>query len=90
MENDSSQATQLFVNPADEEQLLAYYAYEEEVPKSGIKVEATWQRTRWYNGKTVCWYGRRKKVSRGEGASGLAFDQITNLDLNDEEALIPS
>ena len=53
-----------------------YFLYEEEVPKAGIKVYKTFQRTRWKNGKVLTWFGFRKQVGRGEGHSGLAFDQI--------------
>ncbi len=89
MKEDSLTQVQLYVNPSDELQESPYYVYEEEVPRSGVIVEASWQRTRWYNGKTVCWYGRRKKSARGEGASGLAFDQIINVDYENQEALVP-
>jgi hypothetical protein len=52
------------------------FVHEEEVPRSGATVKGTYQRTRWYNGKVVTWYGRRKLVGRGEGSSGLRFDMI--------------
>lgn len=68
-----------FVNPSDESQTNPYYVHEEEVPRSGVRVEASWQRTRWYDGKTICWYGRRKVTGRGEGSSGLSFDEITRV-----------
>lgn len=53
-----------------------YFIHEEEIPRMGIKVHRSFQRTRWYNGKVVTWVGFRKQVGRGEGHSGLAFDQI--------------
>lgn len=49
---------------------------EEEVPRAGARVTSNYQRTRWYNGKTVSWLGRRKKLGRGEGSSGLQFDTL--------------
>lgn len=52
------------------------YIFEEEVPRSGSIVKTTWQRTRWYNGSTYVWMGRRKTNGRGEGSSGLVFDQL--------------
>lgn len=55
-----------------------YFIHEEEVPRSGIEVSKSFQRTRWYSGKVYTWLGIRKKVGRGEGRSGLAFDQIVN------------
>lgn len=88
-EDDSSQDT-LFVNPSDEDQNTSYFLYEEEAPRSGVLVEGTWQRARWYNGKIVCWFGRRKKVARGEGASGLAFDQVIDVDYEGRQALVPA
>lgn len=67
----------IFVNPSDEIQADPYFVHEEEVPRSGVRIESSWQRARWYDGKTVCWYGRRKTTGRGEGASGLSFDEVT-------------
>lgn len=60
----------------DQETPETYYVHEEEVPRSGIRVHRSFQRTRWYNGKVVTWLGFRKQVGRGEGHSNLAFDQI--------------
>ncbi len=56
---------------------LAYFIHEEEIPRSGIRVHKSFQRTRWLDGKVYNWIGFRKQVGRGEGHSGLAFDQIT-------------
>lgn len=53
-----------------------YFIHEEEIPRAGIKIQKTFQRTRWYNGEVFTWVGFRKQVGRGEGRSGLAFDQI--------------
>jgi hypothetical protein len=53
-----------------------YFIYEEEVPRAGCQVGMSFQRTRWYNGRVVTWLGMRKVTGRGEGSSGLAFDQI--------------
>ena len=54
----------------------AYFIHEEEVPRSGIRVEQSFQRTRWNGGKVFVWYGLRKTTGRGEGSSGLGFDMI--------------
>jgi hypothetical protein len=54
----------------------AYFIHEEEVPRAGIQVSQSFQRTRWKNGKVFVWLGIRKQTGRGEGSSGLAFDQI--------------
>jgi hypothetical protein len=53
-----------------------YYVHEEEVPRAGIRVTQSFQRTRWANGEIFVWLGMKKKPGRGEGSSGLAFDQI--------------
>ncbi|MEZ5042480.1 MAG: hypothetical protein R2828_21445 [Saprospiraceae bacterium] len=53
-----------------------FFIEEEEVPRAGAIVARSFQRTRWLNGKTYLWVGRRKMAGRGEGWSGLMFDQI--------------
>ena len=53
-----------------------YFIEEEEVPSGGAKVICAFQRTRWYDGRTCVWLGRRKVHGRGEGESGLSFDQV--------------
>ncbi len=58
------------------EQPAPYFVREEEVPRSGAIVCRSYQRARWYNGKTFTWIGKRKRTGKGEGSSGLAFDQI--------------
>lgn len=56
--------------------VTGYRIHEEEVPRSGAIVHSNWQRTRWYDGSNVTWLGRRKTNGRGEGNSGLRYDQI--------------
>ena len=56
-----------------------YLLNEEEVPRAGVIVERSYQRTRWLNGKTFTWIGRRKEAGRGEGWSGLLFDRIQDI-----------
>lgn len=56
----------------------AYYIHEEEVPKQGIKVSQSFQRTRWMNGEVFVWLGMQKQTGRGEGSSGLVYDKIEN------------
>jgi hypothetical protein len=53
-----------------------YDLYEEEVPRAGAEVRLGFQRTRWSGGAVHLWLGRRATTGRGEGASGLAFDQV--------------
>lgn len=50
--------------------------FEEEIPREGIRVTRHYQITRWHDGSTHLWIGRRKKVGRGEGSSGLMFDVL--------------
>ena len=59
-----------------------YFINEEEVPRSGISVQRSYQRTRWLNGRTYLWIGRRKETGKGEGWSNLKFDQIEDIHLN--------
>lgn len=53
-----------------------YFLHEEEVPRAGVKVTQSFQRTRWRDGRVWVWLGVRKQAGRGEGSSGLAFDRI--------------
>lgn len=73
---DSSTDELPFVNELHDTQDSPYYIYEEEVPSTGVIVKGSYNRTRWYGGKTVVWYAYEKTVGRGEGASGLRFDQV--------------
>ena len=50
--------------------------FEEEIPREGIRVTRHYQVTRWHDGSTHLWIGRRKRVGRGEGSSGLRFDVL--------------
>lgn len=59
----------------DEALIQPYFINAEEIPRAGVNVYQTFQRARWYNGKVVTWFGARKQTGRGEGHSGLAFDQ---------------
>ncbi|WP_346236777.1 hypothetical protein ABDK00_013945 [Niabella insulamsoli] len=49
---------------------------EEEVPRAGVIVKRSYKRTRWLNGATFLWIGRTKTTGKGEGWSGLMFDQL--------------
>ena len=50
--------------------------FEEEVPRSGLKLVRRFEYTRWVDGSTFLWLARRKGVGSGEGSSGLRFDRI--------------
>ncbi len=49
---------------------------EEAIPRAGIRVQLTRQRVRGTDGKTYIWLGRKVLAGRGEGSSGLKFDQL--------------
>ncbi len=76
MRDDASRELRPFVNPSREEQEAPYFINEEEVAKAGVRVTSTFQRTRWYDGQIHSWFGRRKRVGRGGGSSGLAYDIV--------------
>jgi hypothetical protein len=50
--------------------------FEEEVPRSGARVERRWQFARLPDGSTHSWIQRRKQNGRGEQTSGLAWDLL--------------
>ncbi|MGZ8159473.1 MAG: hypothetical protein ACXWT4_11750 [Methylobacter sp.] len=54
--------------------------FEEEVPREGVRVTRSYQFTRWIDGSSHFWVGRRKSVGRGEGSSGLRFDSLDGQD----------
>ena len=56
-----------------------YFVFEEEVPRAGARVNQAYQRTRWTDGRVVLWLGARKRIGRGEGSSGLAFDRLVEI-----------
>ncbi|MCE7065265.1 hypothetical protein [Dyadobacter sp. CY326] len=61
---------------ASNDALSPMFVNEEEVPRAGAVVTSSFQRTRWYNGKVINWLGKRKRLGRGEGTSGLQFDSL--------------
>jgi hypothetical protein len=52
-----------------------YRVREEEVPRSGVRVERVHCRSRWTDGSTWLWTMRQRYAGSGEGASGLQFDK---------------
>ncbi|MGD2092025.1 MAG: hypothetical protein PVH61_37995 [Candidatus Aminicenantes bacterium] len=89
LENDPSKPkkieprTSLLREGLDRDLKEPYFIHEEEIPKAGIKIQKSFQRTRWYDGKVYNWLGIRKQVGRGAGSSGLAFDQIIPVKINE-------
>jgi hypothetical protein len=53
-----------------------YLIREEEVSRIGTIIERSWQRSRWLNGKTFTWIGRRKVFGRMDVSSSLAWDFV--------------
>jgi hypothetical protein len=56
-----------------------YYVNEEEIPRAGKVVTRSFERARWFDGRTFLWAGRRVTAGKGEGSSGLAFDQVVDV-----------
>lgn len=52
-----------------------YRVREEGVPRTGLKVTREVVRARWTSGETYLWIARRKTAGRGEGSSGLRYDE---------------
>jgi hypothetical protein len=50
--------------------------FEAEILRDGILVRRKFRHTRWVDGRTFTWSALEKRSGRGEGSSGLAFDQI--------------
>ena len=61
---------------ADIAQSSARLVYDEEIPRAGTLVERRWQYCRWHGGAIHAWITRRKRIGRGEGSSGLAYDVV--------------
>lgn len=64
----------------------SYFINEEEVPRAGINVKQSFQRTRWYSGEVVNWIGVRKRTGRGEAASMLQFDSLQKVQMEKGKA----
>ena len=52
-----------------------YRIAEEEIPRSGLRVERIVYRTRWIDGTSHLWVQRRRGIGAGESQSNLNFDQ---------------
>jgi hypothetical protein len=50
--------------------------FEEEVPRSGLRLVRRFEYTRWVDGSTFLWLARRKSAGAAEGSSGLRFDRL--------------
>jgi hypothetical protein len=59
-----------------------YYLAEQAVPREGVQVSRRFRRARWVDGSTHLWMARRSSVGRGEGASGLEFDRVSDVPIS--------
>lgn len=55
-----------------------YFIREEVIGCAGTVLERSWQRTRWSNGQTCTWIGRRKTAGRIEATNVFVWDNATN------------
>ncbi|HEX6316900.1 MAG TPA: hypothetical protein VFZ73_18640 [Gemmatimonadaceae bacterium] len=62
------------IAPVDEEPALQIE--EEEVPREGVVVERAFQYTRWLNGSSFLWVGRRKRAGDGLASVGFVSDAL--------------
>lgn len=54
----------------------AYFINEEEVPRTGTRLTAAYNRTRTRSGRVAVWLTTHRDTGRGERTSGLAFDTL--------------
>jgi hypothetical protein len=59
---------------------VPYFVPEEEVPRGGTRVTLSFRRTRGTDGRAFVWLAASKQTGRGEGSSGLAYDQAVKKD----------
>jgi hypothetical protein len=50
--------------------------YDEEVPREGVQLTRARRFARWIDGSSWVWTALRMEIGRGEGSSGLQFDQL--------------
>jgi hypothetical protein len=56
-----------------------YFVHEEEISRAGTRLFHTFERTRWTDGRVYTWLRVVRQTGRGEGSSGLAFDQLVEV-----------
>jgi hypothetical protein len=71
--------TSLLREGLDQSPKRPYLLHEEEVLRAGVHVRLGFQRTRWTGGQAPVWLAASKQTGRGEGSSGLAFDQLSDV-----------
>lgn len=53
-----------------------YQVHEHEIPPAGMRIDSTFRRARWLDGRTILWFGRSLGSAPEGGSSGLTFDQL--------------
>jgi hypothetical protein len=71
--------TALLRQGLDESLPQPYFIFEEEVPRAGTIAMLSYERTRWSDGRVFVWLRVRRQTGRGEGSSGLRFDEIIDV-----------
>jgi hypothetical protein len=69
--------TRLLREGLDRDPASSYLVHEEAVPRAGVHMNHRYQRTRWVDGAAPVWLRVKKETGRGEGSSGLRFDQLS-------------
>jgi hypothetical protein len=59
-----------------------YFIHEEEVPRAGARLLQCFERTRWTADQVYTWLRVKRQTGRGEGSSGLGFDQVISIPFN--------
>jgi hypothetical protein len=75
--------TRLLREGLDDTPAQPYFVFEEEVPRAGTRVLECFERTRWTDGRVYLWLRVRRQTGRGEGSSGLAFDELLDVPVAD-------
>jgi hypothetical protein len=69
----ASPAVGSILNPS---QVTGHYDVdEEELPRSGLRIERVVCRSRWSDGSSHLWVQRRRRVGAGESQAALQFDR---------------
>jgi hypothetical protein len=71
--------TRLLREGLDRAPAQTYFVHEEEVPRAGAYLSQRFERTRWTDGRVYVWLRVRRQTGRGEGSSGLAFDELIDV-----------
>jgi hypothetical protein len=70
--------TALLRQGLDQVPAQTYFIHEEEVPRAGARLFQAFERTRWTDGRVYVWLRVVRQTGRGEGSSGLRFDELVD------------